>query len=88
LDPKLPKWNWSQEEEQKLLDSVRTHGDTAWTKVAADLGNRSDVQCRFRYRFLVKKGRGAGTDARPVSAPSGQSAAVKPDELGGKDCRE
>jgi hypothetical protein len=69
LDPKLLKCNWTQEEEQRLLDAVREHGDKAWTRVAAELGNRSDVQCRFRYRFLCKKAGEINGEVRPVSAP-------------------
>jgi hypothetical protein len=77
LDPKLLKCNWTREEEQRLLDAVRDHGDKAWTRVAGDLGNRSDVQCRFRYRFLCKKAREMNADVRPISAP--KAAVPAPD---------
>jgi hypothetical protein len=69
LDPRLLKCNWSQEEEQKLLDSVNLHGEKAWTRIAAELGNRNDVQCRFRYRFLCQKARQIDGAVRPISAP-------------------
>jgi hypothetical protein len=80
LDPKLLKCNWSQEEEQKLLDSVAVHGETAWTRVAADMGNRSDVQCRFRYRFLCKKAKELGTEVRPISAALGKMTGQRQEE--------
>ena len=69
LDPKINKGNWSQEEEEKLLKTVRTFGSRAWTRIAAEMGNRSDVQCRFRFNFLRKKAQEAGTEVRPISAP-------------------
>jgi hypothetical protein len=67
LDPKLNKENWCEEEEQKLIAVVAIHGTKAWIKVAAEMGNRSDVQCRFRYLVLCKKAEEAGTRVLPVS---------------------
>jgi hypothetical protein len=81
VDPKLLKCNWSREEERKLLDSVAVHGEAAWTRVAADLGNRSDVQCRFRYRFLCKKVKDMGTKVRPISAWLSQMAPQRQEEV-------
>jgi hypothetical protein len=67
LDPKLNKENWCEEEERKLIDVVGIHGTKAWIKVAAEMGNRSDVQCRFRYMFLCKKAEEEGTQVHPMS---------------------
>jgi hypothetical protein len=69
LDPRLSKGNWTQEEEQALLTAVEVHGTKAWTRIAGALGARSDVQCRFRYRFLCKKAKQAGTPVQPISPP-------------------
>lgn len=55
IDPKISKANWTQEEEEKLLKAVEQFGDKAWTRVAAQFGNRTDVQCRFKYKHLQKK---------------------------------
>jgi hypothetical protein len=74
LDPKLLKCNWTREEEQKLIDSVRIHGNKAWTRIATDLGNRSDVQCRFRYRFLCKKASEVNAEVAPISAPQAEES--------------
>ena len=30
------------------------HGTKSWTKVALEMGNRSDVQCRYHYRQLTQ----------------------------------
>ncbi|KAH0788676.1 Myb-like DNA-binding domain containing protein [Histomonas meleagridis] len=69
LDPKITKCNWSREEEEKLLEAVKAFGTKSWTRVSSELGNRSDVQCRFRYIFLQKKANDNHTDIIPVSAP-------------------
>lgn len=55
LDPAICKDQWTKEEEQKLVDLINTHGDKSWTKIASKLGNRSDVQCRYKYRQLQKE---------------------------------
>jgi hypothetical protein len=67
LNTSLAKRNWSREEEQQLIEAVRGFGGKAWTRVAATLKNRSDVQCRWRYNFLAKKAAEAGTEIQPVS---------------------
>jgi hypothetical protein len=67
LDSNLEKRNWTFEEEQKLLEAVSSLGDKAWTRVASAVGRRSDVQCRWRYKFLSKKAEEAGTEIRPIS---------------------
>ena len=69
LDPKISKCNWSREEEEKLLRAVDSFGNKAWTRIAAEMGNRCDVQCRFRYNFLKKKAKESGTLIQPISAP-------------------
>ncbi|KAH0786127.1 Myb-like DNA-binding domain containing protein [Histomonas meleagridis] len=69
LDPKIDKSNWSKEEEEKLIETVKTFGNKSWTRVSSEMGNRSDVQCRFRYRFLQKKAIENHTDLIPISAP-------------------
>ena len=55
IDPKISKANWTAEEEEKLLNAVEAFGQKAWTRVASEFGNRSDVQCRFKYNFIMKK---------------------------------
>jgi hypothetical protein len=75
LNPTIDKSTWSFEEEQRLIDAVLTYGTKAWTRVAAALGNRSDVQCRWRYRFLVKKANAAQTTVQPISPHAEQTRA-------------
>jgi hypothetical protein len=54
LDPSIIKGNWTRETDDRLLVLVAIHGDKCWSQIAADLGNRCDVQCRYRYHQLAK----------------------------------
>jgi hypothetical protein len=67
---------WTRTEELCLIQLVQLHGEKAWTHVAARLGNRSDVQCRYRYRQLQKERLVPGGGIR--KAQSGQIPAVMP----------
>ena len=55
LDPRLVKMHWTQQEDQKLLWCVDTYGTKCWTKVATEMGSRSDVQCRYRYKQITEE---------------------------------
>ena len=55
LDPRISRSHWSKEEEEKLLQLIEIYGDKSWIKVAGELGNRSDVQCRYHYLQLQKE---------------------------------
>lgn len=54
LDPHLSKDHWTAQEESYLLHLVQCYGDKAWTQIAAKMGNRSDVQCRYRFKQMQK----------------------------------
>lgn len=53
LNPKISKRNWTEEENKRLEELVRIHGDKSWTKISAIMGNRSDVQCRYHYKQIL-----------------------------------
>ncbi|OHS98169.1 Myb-like DNA-binding domain containing protein [Tritrichomonas foetus] len=55
LDPKLSKDNWSQEEDSLLLFLVEKYGQKSWTKISSEMTNRCDIQCRYRYRQIMKE---------------------------------
>ena len=55
LDPKISKEVWTEEEDQKLLSLIREYGDKKWTQIALIMGNRTDVQCRYRNKQLQRK---------------------------------
>ncbi|EAY13288.1 Myb-like DNA-binding domain containing protein [Trichomonas vaginalis G3] len=54
LDPKINKAAWSPEEDKKLFHLVSEYGTKVWSKIAAQMGSRSDVQCRYHYFQLIK----------------------------------
>jgi hypothetical protein len=66
LDPRILKMQWNAEEDNKLCTFVAQFGEKAWKRIAAELGNRSDVQCRYRYRQLQAEGQIPSPRAEPV----------------------
>ena len=54
IDPKISKRKWSEEEDNHLMSLVDQFGENSWSKVSNQMGDRSDVQCRYHY-FQIKK---------------------------------
>ena len=54
LKPGLSHEGWTLEEDEKLLDLVKTYGTKSWVKISQMFGNRCDVQCRYRYQKILK----------------------------------
>jgi hypothetical protein len=71
LDPRISKDHWTAADISKLQHLVEIYGAKNWTKIAGEMGNRSDVQCRYRYKQL-KQGRGdsAKSISQSISMPS------------------
>ena len=57
LDPKISKAQWTQQEENALMQLIQIHGNKAWTIISVHMRNRSDVQCRYKYKQLLKEKR-------------------------------
>jgi hypothetical protein len=55
LDPRICKGEWTSEDDSALRHFVEIHGEKSWKKIGAELGNRSDVQCRYRYLKLQRE---------------------------------
>jgi len=55
LDPRLQKIHWTQEEDRLLMWAVEKNGEKSWTKISQEMGKRSDVQCRYRYKQLMEE---------------------------------
>jgi hypothetical protein len=70
LDPRISKELWSHEEDERLMRLVAGRKHQAWTWISAQMGNRSDVQCRYRYIQLQR-------DRGEIPHPS-----VEPDDTG------
>jgi hypothetical protein len=56
LDPRISRQPWTEAEDAKLFALVDQLGAKAWTRISAEFGNRCDVQCRYRYQQVLKKG--------------------------------
>lgn len=56
LDPRISKVLWTREEETRLMELIHRLGERSWTKIAGELGNRSDAQCRYHYKQMLKEG--------------------------------
>jgi hypothetical protein len=55
LDPSISRDQWSSEQDSRLLELVAMHGQKNWTRVSTEIGNRSDIQCRYRFSQLEKQ---------------------------------
>lgn len=54
LNPQLVKGNWTKEEDEILTQWVHEHGESGWTKIAAQLPGRIGKQCRERWTNCLK----------------------------------
>jgi hypothetical protein len=54
LNPAISKDGWTPDKDEQLLTLVALHGNKNWTQIACELGDRCDVQCRYRYNQLSK----------------------------------
>jgi hypothetical protein len=57
LNPDLRKLSWTADEEGRLRELVARHGVKAWTKVAHEMGTRSDIQCRYHFLQIQRNRR-------------------------------
>jgi hypothetical protein len=80
LDPRICKGQWTRQDDRILLDFVALYGEKSWMKIGAELGNRSDVQCRYRYLQLQRDESRPKSPARvmPADAPDIRSIQTLP----------
>ena len=45
---------WAPEEDEKLRQLVRVHGEKSWAVVATEMASRSGKQCRERWRNQLR----------------------------------
>lgn len=65
LDPRILKVLWTPEEEMRLVNLVEKYGKRAWTRISAEIGSRSDAQCRYHYNQMIKEAQ-ARQSSRPI----------------------
>lgn len=76
LDPRISRDHWSVEEENKLISLIVSKTGKGWTHIASEMGNRSDVQCRYHYLQMKKEGRvPVSLESTPPSSNSDSSQA-------------
>jgi hypothetical protein len=54
INPSISKEPWTVGEEEELKRLVKLNSESSWHKIAGELGNRSDVQCRYHYIQMQK----------------------------------
>jgi hypothetical protein len=54
LNPRISRLLWTPTEERKLWELVQLYGEHSWMKIATQLGNRSDSQCRYHFYHMVR----------------------------------
>jgi hypothetical protein len=75
---------WTAEQDTELLILVQIFGGKCWARVSAELGNRCDVQCRYRYKQLMKDSRFPQMKRDAMQAAGGFIAARGITEIGRK----
>ena len=55
LCPNIKRDKWTFEEEKILMLLVQKFGESSWTTIAREMKTRSDVQCRFHFKNIIKK---------------------------------
>ena len=55
LDPSISKEPWTEAENEALINAVQKYGQKSWQEVAKHVGNRTDVQCRYRYKYSLSQ---------------------------------
>jgi hypothetical protein len=68
LVPQIKKGRWSEEEDLALKTAVTSIGIGNWTKIAAQVPGRNDVQCRERWVNVLDP----HTDRSPFTAEEDQ----------------
>ena len=51
LDPRISTIIWDSEEDKKLIFFVQNFGEN-WSQISSLIGNRTESQCRFRYKQI------------------------------------
>jgi hypothetical protein len=68
LDPRISRSQWTPEDDGKLCKLVGELGKKSWVRVSAAMGNRSDVQCRYRYQQMLKGCPDSPIEEKPIEA--------------------
>jgi myb proto-oncogene protein len=82
LDPANEKGKWTPEEDAKLTEAVKKHGNN-WAAIAAMVHGRTEKQCRPRWTQTLDPANG---DSAGKWTPEEDAKLVKAVKNHGKDC--
>jgi hypothetical protein len=54
-NPEIKKGKWSEEEEKKLLESVKINGPKNWKTISNSIKGRTFMQCRQHYSQMLDR---------------------------------
>lgn len=54
LNPTVSRSPWTDEENKKLIEAVQKFGQKSWIKIAKYVGSKSDVQCRYHCKYVLR----------------------------------
>jgi hypothetical protein len=77
LDPRISKTPWTASEDEKLRDLVERFGRKQWTRIAKEMGNRCDIQCRYRFSQLQNAHFASFSDSKSPTDSSVKSSVVQ-----------
>jgi hypothetical protein len=78
LDPRISRRPWTTEEDQQFDELVQEYGTRNWSKISAIMGNRSDVQCRYRYQTKQNLAAAESSPAGVKCAASATQISMQP----------
>jgi hypothetical protein len=78
LDPNISKQKWTSEDDAQLMMYISIYGEKAWSKISAEMGNRCDVQCRYRYKQLLKESNFAEMNEQAKEAAKKMAKSIPP----------
>eukprot|EP01080_Neovahlkampfia_damariscottae_P001965 gene1965-1473_t len=63
INPGIIKGNWSQKEENQLIESVSKYGESSWKKISEEIKGRTDIQCRHHF-YHLKRGNNTNNEVK------------------------
>ena len=81
IDPKINKQPWTPEEDDKLFKLVEELGTKVWSKIAAEMGTRSDVQCRYHYFQTIKSSKYSDKYQKRPSVKANKQSQIHPHNI-------
>jgi hypothetical protein len=92
LDPKICRGPWTKADEDRLCRLVKQFGEHSWMRVAQEMGNHADVQCRYHFfqmqRRPVYQDSNTPASSGPMLTPDSVEREAPIGDSGGKEAEE